>query len=73
MCGFAVEAYCCSVLGCQQRFISDCAGSGYQGNQACVRDDEEVRFCVSVQCSVIVTMLIYCLYLDVHWLMLSTW
>jgi len=41
--GFTVEAYCCSVLACQQRFISECAGNSYQGNQSCIKDDEEVR------------------------------
>ena len=39
-----VEAYCCSVVGCQQRFLGDCAGSSYQGNQSCIKDNEEVRY-----------------------------
>jgi len=39
-----VESYCCSVLGCQHHFVGDCSDSGYQGNQSCIRDDEEVRW-----------------------------
>jgi len=43
MCDVTVEVYCCSVLECQQRFLNDCTGSTYQGNQSCIKDDEEVR------------------------------
>ena len=57
ICGFTVEAYCCSVVGCQQRFLGDCAGNSYQSNQSCIKDDEEVSTRVTGACDVLVTWL----------------